>query len=373
MERKKIIFLTLATFFVVTLGVFYYLSKNKILSITVNPFLPTPSQVGQESKLEVIAENLNIPWEVAILPDGDFLITERSGKLLRIGKDKTTIEVSGVKHIGEGGLLGLALDPDFSKNNFIYLYLTSEDEGKTVNRVERYSLSGSTLSERKVILSGIQGAANHDGGRIKFGPDGYLYIGTGDAQNSKLSQDTNSLNGKILRIAKDGTIPPDNPFGNAVYSYGHRNVQGLTWDKDGNLWATEHGRSGALSGFDELNLIEKGKNYGWPDIEGDEKAEDVVSPVMHSGLSETWAPSGAAFFNGSIFFAGLRGETLYEAKLSGKSVSQLLKHLAGQYGRLRAVTVGDDGNLYVLTSNRDGRGRVREGDDKLIRINVSDL
>lgn len=339
------------------------------VSVSEGVNTPVTSETEEGLDIEVIAENLEIPWEIAFLPDGEILITERPGRLLKIGDDRSVIEVSGVHHIGEGGLLGMALHPQFQSNQLIYLYLTSSDGGQIINRVERYKLDGNTLNDRLVILSGIKGASNHDGGRIKFGPDGYLYITTGDAQQSQLAQDINSLNGKILRVTENGEIPSNNPFGNAVYSYGHRNVQGLAWDSGGRLWATEHGRSGVLSGLDELNLIEPGKNYGWPEIQGDETKESMVSPVIHSGATQTWAPSGAEFLNGSIFFAGLRGETLYQAKLNETNVKSLVKHFQGEYGRLRNAKLGPDGYLYIATSNRDGRGKVKENDDKLIRIN----
>lgn len=335
----------------------------------------SPTDEGPD--LEVVATDLEIPWEIAFLPSGEILVTERPGRLLRIGEDRTVIEVSGVRHVGEGGLLGLVLHPDFERNRLLYLYLTSQESGQIVNRVERYLLDGASLSQREVILEGIRGASNHDGGRIAFSPDGYLFIATGDAQQAQSAQDTNSLNGKILRVRDDGSIPADNPFGNAVYSYGHRNVQGIAWDNEGRLWATEHGRSGVLSGLDELNLIEKGKNYGWPEIQGDEARAGMMTPVVHSGASETWAPSGAEFWappqrgsapEGSIFFAGLRGATLYEAVISDSKTTTIKKHLEGEYGRLRAVRLGPDGYLYVSTSNRDGRGRPLEGDDKIIRV-----
>lgn len=321
-----------------------------------------------EPASEIVVENLEIPWEVAFLPSGEILLTERPGRLIKIGEDRTIIEVPGVRHIGEGGLLGLALHPNFKENQLIYLYLTSEKDGQLVNRVERYRLDDDVLSQRKVIVDGILGSQFHDGGRIEFGPDGFLYITTGDSGNPDLAQDTNSLNGKILRVKDDGTIPIDNPFGNAVYSFGHRNAQGIAWDNEGNLWATEHGRSGILSGLDELNLIKKGENYGWPVIQGDEERDGMITPVINSGALETWAPAGATFIGGSIFFAGLRGEALYEAKLEGTKVVELVKHLQGEFGRLRAVKLGPDGSLYVTTSNRDGRGTVQQGDDKLIRL-----
>lgn len=330
-----------------------------ITSTTVNP-----SQQPAVEK-EVVIENLEIPWEIAFLPSGEILLTERPGRVLKIGQDKKVIEVAGVRHIGEGGLLGLALHPDFANNNFIYLYYTTQEGGQLGNKVERYKLENDALADRKIIIEGILGSSNHDGGRIAFGPDGYLYVTSGDAQQTNLAQDRNSLNGKILRVKDDGSIPTDNPFGNAVYSYGHRNVQGIAWEGDGRLWATEHGQSA----FDELNLIEKGKNYGWPTIQGDERRDGMTTPVINSGPDETWAPSGAIYFEGSIFFAGLRGETLYQAKVENGKVVELKKHLQNEYGRLRTVVLGPDGYLYILTNNRDGRGIPKTGDDKLIRIN----
>ena len=381
MKKKGRVLLIFVLIALVAAGFYFYRGTR---SQSPSPTSPTTGSLeveegisspetgkDEQPDIEVVAENLEIPWEVAFLPSGELLVTERPGRLLKIGQDKKVFQISGVRHIGEGGLLGLTLHPDFENNNLIYLYLTSTDNGEVVNRVERYKLENDALTNREVILEGIGGASNHDGGRIKFSPDGFLYITTGDAQNSKLSQDTNSLNGKILRVTADGEIPSDNPFGNAVYSYGHRNVQGLAWDSGGRLWATEHGRSGVLSGLDELNLIEKGKNYGWPDIQGDETKAGMASPIIHSGASETWAPSGAEFFNGSIFFAGLRGETLYQAKLSEGKVTSLIKHFSGEYGRLRTVRLGPNGYLYVLTSNRDGRGTPSAGDDKIIRFNSS--
>lgn len=372
---EKIFKVLLAILLLVILSYIFrnkFISPRKIETIQNKTSSTTTATVNKVDR-EIIAQNLEIPWEIVFLPTGEILITERPGKLLIIGENNKAIEVEGVKHIGEGGLLGLAIHPDFSKNNLIYLYLTSEQNGKTVNRVERYKLINSELSDRKVIIDGIQGSIFHDGGRIAFGPDGYLYITTGDAQNTKLVQDKNSLNGKTLRVKDDGSIPQDNPFGNAVYSYGHRNVQGITWDESGNLWATEHGRSGIQSGLDELNFIEKGKNYGWPDIQGDEKRDGMINPIINSGPNETWAPSGMMYFNGSIFFAGLRGETLYEAKINGTNIMSFKKHLQGEYGRLRTVQLGQDGYLYVLTNNTDGRGKVKEGDDKLIKINPESL
>lgn len=323
-----------------------------------------------ESITEIVADNLQIPWGIAFLPDGDLLVTERPGTLKRIGKEGRSYDIKGVWHVGEGGLLGVAVHPDFDERGWIYLYFSKKnDDGQIVNSVWQYWLANGELMTPAPVLSGIPGAPYHDGGRIAFGPDGYLYITTGDAGNPESAQDINSLAGKILRIDPRGEIPPDNPFGNAVWSYGHRNPQGLAWDDKGRLWATEHGRSGIFSGYDELNLIEKGKNYGWPEIQGNETRIGMESPVAQSGSNETWAPAGASFWNGSIFFGGLRGESLYEAKIIGDRQVDLRVHFRNEFGRIRAVVLGPDGYLYITTSNTDGRGDTLPNDDKIIRIN----
>ncbi|HEX5797022.1 MAG TPA: PQQ-dependent sugar dehydrogenase [Candidatus Saccharimonadales bacterium] len=337
-------------------------------------FKPTGSNIengvsvapGQDIK--VIARDLTVPWGLAFLPDGTLLVTERSGTLRRVDDDRT-YEIEGVRHIGEGGLLGLAIHPRFDENHWIYLYLTTEVGGRLDNRVERYEYVDGSLAHRTVIIKNIPGAANHDGGRLAFGPDGYLYITTGDAGDESLAQDRSSLAGKILRITDKGEIPDDNPSGNAVYSYGHRNPQGLAWDSQGRLWSTEHGRSGIRSGHDELNLIKKDGNYGWPLIEGDEVRSGMMTPVAHSGSDETWAPASLAYRSGSLFFGGLRGETLYQAVIAGEEQVSLKAHLRGEYGRIRTVVFGPDGMMYITTSNTDGRGDPKEGDDKIIRIN----
>ncbi len=373
MTKNKVIFLTIVLIF---LAVFLFndglnflsfksndLSKNEKTAIDFNKSF----EKNEQDKIKIIAQDLNIPWEIVFLPDGDMLVTERTGTLKRIGEKGGIYKVEGVEHIGEGGLLGMALHPDFEENKWIYLYVTTKKDNGLVNRVERYSFDDHKLLDKKIIIDNIPGAIYHDGGRMAFGPDGYLYITTGDARRPKLAQDINSLAGKILRLDDNGRIPKDNPFGNAVYSYGHRNPQGLSWDSDGNLWATEHGRSGALSGYDELNLIEKGKNYGWPEIQGSEEKDGMVPPVIHSGPKTTWAPAGALFWNGNIFFTGLRGSSLYKVDIS-KNPVVLDKYLENKFGRLRVVVLGPDGYFYLATSNRDGRGELFEGDDKIIRV-----
>lgn len=355
----------------IALGLLIYLNREFLISQVFRPTGTsiTEGEINTEAlPPEVVAEDLEIPWELVFLPDGEMLVTERPGRLILIGDDKQAIEVSGVAHRGEGGLLGLALHPDFAENNQIYLYLTTETSGALTNRVERYTLNGTTLTNRVVIIENIPGASNHDGGRIAFGPDGLLYIATGDAGDEPSAQDSESLAGKILRLNTDGSIPSDNPFSNAVYSYGHRNIQGLAWDEAGNLWATEHGRSGARSGFDELNKIVKGGNYGWPELEGDEEQEWMIVPEIHSTADETWAPAGIAYLNNHVIFTGLRGRSLYVADVSTGEARGLEAFLREEYGRLRSVTVGPDGMLYVLTNNTDGRGRPEAGDDKIIKI-----
>lgn len=310
----------------------------------------------------VVAENLSIPWDIAFLPEGGMLVTERPGTLLLIENGAAKkIPIPEAEHAGEGGLLGIALDPNFAANRFLYLYLTVREGSGLLNRVARYEFRANELSDSRIIVDNIPGAQYHDGGRIRFGPDGLLYITTGDAGNTQNAQNKNSLAGKILRVRDDGKVE--------VYSYGHRNPQGITWDEQGRLWVTEHGRSGVASGLDELNVIREGANYGWPESQGDSVAEGTVGPAIHSGSSATWAPASALYWDKSIFFGGLRGETLYEAVLDGGRVKELKKHFAGEYGRLRTVVLGPDGMFYLTTSNRDGRGSINAGDDKIIRIN----
>ncbi|HSH55553.1 MAG TPA: PQQ-dependent sugar dehydrogenase [Candidatus Limnocylindrales bacterium] len=320
-----------------------------------------PAQSPQSHS--IVASRLEVPWDIAVMPDGDLLVTERPGQLRRIGKNGATYTIRGVEQTSEGGLLGLALHPHFTENKWLYVYLTTRSNGQVRNQVDRYVYSKDGLSARTSIIADIPGATTHDGGALAFGPDGKLYVGSGDANVQQDAQQTNALSGKILRLNDDGSVPADNPFRNPVWSYGHRNPQGIAWDHQGRLWATEHGPSG----YDELNLIEKGVNYGWPIIRGDEQRAGMRRPLLHSGADETWAPAGLAYADGDLFFTGLRGQTLYRANISDTKNIRLDRFLQEEYGRLRAVTAAEN-VLYISTSNRDGRGTPADDDDRLLRI-----
>lgn len=358
--------------------------KEVIFIVTI--FSLVPFVFAQEYpdlgvKVETVAENLDIPWSIVWTPDGTIFFTERNGDLrviqdgIVLEKPVLSLEVGG----SEGGLLGIALDPNYSENHFIYLYYTYNNFLETKNKVVRYVESNLILSEDKVLIENIPGGPIHDGGRLKFGPDGKLYITTGDAGNSELAQDKNSLSGKILRINSDGSIPEDNPISNSpIYSLGHRNPQGLDWDKSGILVASEHGPTGRRGvAHDEINVILPGANYGWPDIIGSEKKEGLITPILNTG-DDTWAPSGVEFYDGDkisqwsgkFFVATLRGNHLHmiDFDLENDKVISHQKLFEGDFGRLRDVTTGPDGYLYVLTSNQDGRGTPEINDDRILRI-----
>ena len=333
-------------------------------------------------KVETIAENLEIPWAIAFSPDDRIFFTERVGKLRVIEDGQLNpqpITVLGVGG-GEGGLLGIALDPDFEQNHYLYLYQTYNEFISTYNKVTRFTEKQNQLTDEIILLDKIPGAIYHDGGRLKFGPDGKLYITTGDAGNPDSAQDIKSLAGKILRMNPDGTAPVDNPFEDSlVFSYGHRNPQGLDWHPEsGKLVATEHGPSGERGrAHDEVNAIEPGKNYGWPKIVGDESKANLEDPLLHTG-SDTWAPSGAAFYNSkniphweeNYFIGTLRGNHLrmLELDIENNKVLSSEALFSGAFGRIRDASLGPDGDLYILTSNRDGRGSPAPNDDRILKI-----
>ncbi len=360
----------------VVLASAYYLS-SPFLKKAENTSISKVTEVEEKNeatkeipRVSIFAQNLEIPWELIFLPDKSALFTERPGRVRLIDangnlKETPILEITDVKTNGEGGLLGITLHPNFTNNNFVYLYYTyANSSNNTLNRVVRYKYSNEKLTDRKIIVDNIPGSIFHNGGRLKFGPDGFLYITAGDAQKPSLAQDKNSLAGKILRVTNEGNAAPGNPFNNLTYSYGHRNPQGLAWDSQNKLWETEHGDNAT----DEVNLIEIGKNYGWPEIIGSKTRLGMISPVIQSG-NATWAPGGTAFYNDSLFFTGLKGNALF--KLKGND--NLTEYFKGEYGRLRDIVIGPDNMFYILTSNRDGRGIPKTDDDKILRVNPKKL
>lgn len=317
-------------------------------------------------RAQVSVTGLQVPWGMAFLPDGSALVTERnSGRIMQVRPGGTPVPVAtvpGVSAIGEGGLLGIAVSPTYAQDRWVYVYFTTA----TDNRLARLRLDAP--QSLQVLLSGVPRASYHNGGRIAFGPDGMLYVATGDAGNTANAQDLSTLAGKILRMRPDGTVPPDNPFGTLVYSYGHRNVQGLAWDDQGRMYATEFGQDT----FDEVNRIVAGGNYGWPTCEGRCSNPNFRDPIVTWTTAEA-SPSGLAYANGTLFAAALRGGRLWTVPLtSNGDAGTPVAELQGAYGRLRAVEVGPDGWLWVATSNRDGRGMPTGDDDRIIRIPPAD-
>lgn len=347
----------------------------------VAPAEPAPP-IQPQVQVDVVATGLEAPWAIAFAPDGRIFLTERPGRIRIIEGGRLQPEpwlTLDVAAVGEGGLLGLALDPQFAENRYVYVaYTYRGQDGSLQNRLERLRENPTTGRGQtdRVLLDGAPGSVRHDGGRVQFGPDGKLYWTLGDAEDQPAAQDISALNGKILRLNPDGTVPGDNPFpGSPLYSYGHRNPEGLAWQPDtGRLYATEHGPVG----LDEVNLIEPGANYGWPEVRGNATREGTRPPVIQSG-GNTWAPAGAVFatqgpWAGSLLFAGLRGQALFRLTVDPDDPQQALgleQYLQGEYGRLRAVAEGPDGQIYVLTSNRDGRGSPVREDDRVLRLTVT--
>lgn len=333
-----------------------------IILIAITMFtLITPKQTKQEGfEAEVLVENLDTPWAIDFLPDGSMIFTERSGKVSILSKDELKVVGNiAVSERSESGLLGIAVDPEFIENRFVYLYYTHEKG----NRVSRFVLN-KILEDEFILLDNIPSARFHDGGRIKFGLDGKLYITTGDATIPSSAQDINSLAGKILRMNKNGAIPDDNPFGNYAYSYGHRNPQGIVWHPiSGDLYASEHGPTRN----DEVNIIVKGRNYGWPYVECNEISDTYINPIR-CYAEFTLAPSGIAFYKNDLYVAGLRGTQLRRIVFDEDYKTIISEEeLFNDLGRIREV-VEHNGYLYIATSNKDGRGIPRLNDDKIIRI-----
>ncbi|WP_078970343.1 PQQ-dependent sugar dehydrogenase [Streptomyces natalensis] len=342
------------------------------------PSATAPPAKGSVKVVGTLTTGLKSPWGVAVLPGGDLLVASRdTGTIVRVsaenGKTTKVGSVPGVDPGGEGGMLGLAVSPTFGADREVYAYFTTASDNRIARMIyDEKRAPGDQLGAPDTILRGIPKGEIHNGGRIAFGPDKMLYAGTGETGDTGLAQDKESLGGKILRMTPDGEPVHGNPRADSViYDYGHRNVQGLAWDDGKRLWASEFGQNT----WDELNLVEPGKNYGWPEVEG--KAKGAQSGSGYTDPVEQWktkdaSPSGIAYAKGSIWMASLRGERLWRIALNGtEPVAAPQAFLKGTYGRLRTVVAAGDGSLWLVTSNTDGRGKPRKGDDRILRLKVS--
>lgn len=306
---------------------------------------------------KTLASGLSIPWGIAFLPNGNALVSERASAAVylvsRTGGRRRVGRVPGVRdNAGEGGLLGLTLHPRFRDNRWVYAYLSSAGD----NRVVRFRFIDGRLGRPQVVLGGIPTSSIHNGGRLVFGPDGLLYVSTGDAARPELAQDRGSLAGKILRVTPDGDVPAGNPFGTPVWTWGHRNVQGLAFDGKGRLWATELGEKAR----DELNRVVKGHHYGWPEVEGGDGRGGFHDPFVTWSPTSTCSPSGLAVAQGRAWVGALQGECLFSVKLNAPNRGRVRRHLAGTFGRVRTVAEAPDGSLWITTSNGS--------DDRVVRI-----
>ena len=328
---------------------------------------PSSGGGGVPSGITTISTGWSIPWGLSWLPDGSALINERdSFTMYKLTPGGTRTKVGTVPNVvttdGEGGLLGVAVSPHWSTDHYLYIMHTAS-EG---NRIVRMTYDGSTVSGYKILVQGIKKNRYHNGGRLKFGPDGYLYATTGEAQTPDLAQDKTSLNGKILRMTTDGKPAPGNPFGTLVYSYGHRNPQGITWDPQGRLWEAEFGNSQ----YDEVNLIEAGKNYGWPTCEGKCGTAGMADPKVQWPVAQA-SPSDITYAGGSLYVAALRGQRLWRVPVSGTTTGTPVSYYVNTYGRLRTVETVPGGNaLWLSTTNCDNNGDQPDGSDKVFRVDL---
>jgi glucose/arabinose dehydrogenase len=317
-----------------------------------------------------LAKGLAVPWGIALLPSGNALVGERDsgdvhvvrrrGGRRRVGHLKVYSQLS---RAGEGGLLGLALHPDFRSNRLVYAYVSTADD----NRIVRMRYANGKLGKRRLVLGGIPQNVHHNGGGLAFGPDGLLYASTGDGEVGARAQSRSSLGGKVLRLTPDGEVPSGNPFGNYTWSMGHRNVEGIAFDPRGGLWASEFGEKET----DELNRIVPGANYGWPNVEGGDGGGGYHDPLAEWSPTSTCSPAGVAVANGRAWLGALRGQCLFSVRLRGPDAGRTRRHLAGRFGRIRQVAKAPDGSLWITTSNRDGRGDPSRGDDRVIRIRLA--
>ncbi|WP_327724946.1 PQQ-dependent sugar dehydrogenase [Streptomyces europaeiscabiei] len=332
-----------------------------------------PPAKGSVTVVRTVAEDLDTPWGLAPLPEGGLLVSSRDeATISRIdeesGEETVLGEVPGVAPAGEGGLMGIAVSPEYASDHMIYAYFTSESDNRIVRMLyDPEKPAGEQLGAPDTILRSIPKGTNHNGGRLAFGPDKMLYASTGERYEGPLAQDKDSLGGKILRMTPDGEPAPGNPFDNSVvYSYGHRNVQGLAWDGKQRLWASEFGQNT----WDELNQIKPGGNYGWPEVEGRGGKSGYIDPVAVWKTDEA-SPSGIAMAEGSVWMAGLRGQRLWRIPLDGtKTSADPQAFLEGDYGRLRTVVSAGGDKLWLVTSETDGRGSPEGGDDKILELEV---
>jgi glucose/arabinose dehydrogenase len=366
-KERRLTIVAIAAVMVAAVAIIFFTPSQTTLPI------PEPGQSNgsnTHSGVQVLAKNLDVPWAIDIAEDGRLFFTERAGRIRVIDKDGSLLPdpaayINVEQQGGESGLLGLALHPNFTKNHLIYVYHTYSNGSAVLNQVLMLTEKNNKIVESKVIIDKIPAADRNDGGRIKFGPDGKLYIATGDAQQPQLAQDVRSLAGKILRLNPDGSIPEDNPFeGSPVYSYGHRNIQGLTWHPlTGELYASEHG----AEGNDEVNLIKPGANYGWPiedcNAKKSEKPVLCFNPAI-APAGMTFAASNSLGYQNDILLATLRAQHIRLIDLK----SNIENNILTGFGRMRDVIEAPDGSLYVTTSNKDGRAVPGQDDDKILKI-----
>ncbi len=382
--------LKLKSFFtqIIFLSLFF---GNVACADSVESSLPAPAETPK-FRVETVATNLEVVWSIVFAPDGRMFFTERPGRVRVVENGKlraaTFFTVPDVEPSGESGLMGMTLHPQFAENHFVYLAYAYRENGDQRVRVARYRETGETLIEAKTIIEGIPAARYHSGMRLKFGPDAKLYITTGDATKQSQGQKLDTLGGKTLRLNDDGTVPTDNPFAGQkgarpeIWTFGHRNAQGMDFQPEtGLMFQTEHGPSiiDGVSLFkrtsgDEVNIVEKGKNYGWAKISHKTRREGMETPIVE--YSPAVAPSSGMFyrgalfpaFKGNFFFGALKGEAIIRLVLEGRRVVSQERLVEKTYGRIREVAEAADGAIYFSTSNRDGRGDPAREDDRILRI-----
>jgi quinoprotein glucose dehydrogenase len=380
--KNKIIWLGLIIVLIFSLSVQAQIRVGEFPQNVEDEFNLEPSDIEVENWLE----NLNVPWELIFLPESSrALITERDGRILQVKNGELQSEIYlelDINSRGEGGLMGMAHHPDFPEEPYIYImYTYTSNSSNLYNRVSRFKDEGNQAVEEEIIIDQIPAGNNHNGGRIAFGPDEMLYITTGDTFNRDIAQDLNNLGGKILRLTPEGDIPTDNPFSNSpVYSLGHRNPQGLTWDPEtGDLFISDHGPSGedGLRAKDRIKMVNAGDNFGWPDKIGYFENSEYANPLIM--WEDPVPPSGMTFYQGKLYVGTLRSQSLVQISLSKEKeeydigkIEHLFNDGSGSsvYGRIRTAVKGPDGYLYFLTNNRDGRGRPRNRDDKILRFKI---